>query len=136
MVASDAHLLQCYRYIELNPLRASIVADPRDYPWSSHQYNAFGEHDPLIRSHAVYCELAIEVERRRSRYRTFVMDTITPEETDAIRIHLQRQHLYGPDRFRRAIEAQLGRTVGPRKIGRPRKSALPSKPLSNQESLL
>jgi putative transposase len=53
---------------------------------------------------------------------TPILDTVTPEETDAIRIHLQRQHLYGPDRFRRAIEAQSGRAVCPRKIGRPRKS--------------
>lgn len=32
LVADDAHLLQCHRYIELNPLRAAMVADPRDYP--------------------------------------------------------------------------------------------------------
>ncbi len=43
LVASDAHLLQCHRYIELNPLRAAMVADPRDYPWSSHRHNAFGQ---------------------------------------------------------------------------------------------
>ena len=49
------------------------------------------------------------------------MDVVDPEETEAIRVHLQRQHLYAPDRFRHAVEAQLGRTVGPAKIGRPRK---------------
>lgn len=37
-------------------------------------------------------------------------------------LRLQRQYLYGPDRFRLAIEAQLGRSVGPKKIGRPRKT--------------
>jgi len=49
------------------------------------------------------------------------METVDAAETDAIRLHLQRQHLYAPDRFRRAIEARLERTVGPKKIGRPRK---------------
>ena len=51
------------------------------------------------------------------------METIDSTETDAIRLHLQSQHLYAPDRFRKAIEAQLGRTVGPRKIGRPQRAS-------------
>jgi len=136
LVASDSHLLQCHRYIELNPMRAAMVADPRDYPWSSHRHNAFGEHNPLVHPHAIYRELAAEIEQRRARYRAFVMANVTPDETDAIRIHLQRQHLYGADRFRRAIEAQLGRAVGPRKIGRPRKSQPPSETVTDQKSLL
>lgn len=65
--------------------------------------------------------LATDPEARRRHYRQLVMETITPEETDAIRLQLQRQHLYGPDRFRLAIEAQLDRQIGPRKIGRPAK---------------
>src|SRR4249919_3816534 len=40
---------------------------------------------------------------------------------DEIRLHLQRQYAFGPDRFRDAIEAQLGRRAGPAKIGRPTK---------------
>ncbi|MEG3190801.1 hypothetical protein [Lysobacter sp. D1-1-M9] len=50
------------------------------------------------------------------------MEAVDPAETEAIRLHLQRQHAYGCERFRRAIEAQLGRAAGPRKIGRPRKT--------------
>jgi putative transposase len=45
---------------------------------------------------------------------------VDPAELEAIRPHVQRQHAYGPGRFRRAIEAQLGRSAGPQKIGRPR----------------
>jgi putative transposase len=136
LVAGDAHLLQCHRYIELNPLRAAMVTDPRDYPWSSHRHNAFGDHDPVVRPHAVYSTFAAEPEWQRRLYRAFVMDDVTSEETDAIRAHLQRQHLYGPDRFRRAIEAQLGRSVGPRKIGRPRKPSPDTEIASRHERLL
>src|SRR5262247_1018598 len=39
-IDSDAYLLTCQRYIELNPVRARMVADPADYPWSSHAANA------------------------------------------------------------------------------------------------
>lgn len=99
-----------------------MVADPADYPWSSHRHHAFGTFDPLVSIHPAVTRLDHDPAERRQRYRALVLETVTPEETDAIRLHLQRQHLYGPDRFRRAIEAQLGRAVGPKKIGRPRKT--------------
>src|SRR5690606_28770487 len=41
-------------------------------------------------------------------------------ETDTIRLHLQSQHRYGPDRFRKAIESGFGQTVGPQRLGQPR----------------
>ena len=35
LVDSDRYLLACLRYIELNPVRAAMVAQPWDYRWSS-----------------------------------------------------------------------------------------------------
>ncbi len=122
LVGGGAHLMHCHRYIELNPLRAAMVADPRDYPWSSHRALAFGEADPLLSPHPGYLALSADDAVRQQRYRAMVNAAVHAEEVDAIRRHLQRQHPYGPDRFRLAIEAQLGRTVGPQKIGRPGKS--------------
>ena len=37
LVDADAHLLRLVRYIHLNPLRAGLVVDPADYPWSGHR---------------------------------------------------------------------------------------------------
>ena len=34
LVQSERYLLECYRYIELNPVRAGMVDDPADYRWS------------------------------------------------------------------------------------------------------
>ncbi|KAB8193914.1 transposase [Lysobacter maris] len=127
-VADDRYLLQCQRYIELNPLRARMVADPADYRWSSHRHNAIGEPDPLIHPHPAWRALGSDLDSRRQAWRALVMETIAPAETEAIRLHLQRQHLYAPDRFRRAIEAQLGRATGPAKLGRPRKRVSPINP--------
>jgi putative transposase len=122
LVEDGDHLMRCHRYIELNPLRAAMVTDPADYPWSSHRCNAFGEHDPLVSQHADYLSLSTDPLERRRAYRDLVMSTVDPDELDAIRQHVQRQHAYGSNRFRVAIEAQLGRPAGPRKIGRPRKA--------------
>ena len=35
-ISTDEYFLACCRYIELNPLRADIVANPADYLWSSY----------------------------------------------------------------------------------------------------
>lgn len=37
VVQSDTYLLACCRYIELNPVRARMVAEATDYPWSSYR---------------------------------------------------------------------------------------------------
>ena len=58
---------------------------------------------------------------RQQAYRSMVMDAVDPADVASIRRHLQRQHAYGSDRFRKIIEVQLGRSVGPQKIGQPSK---------------
>ncbi|MDH7542220.1 transposase, partial [Pseudomonas aeruginosa] len=40
VVQSDAYLLACCRYIELNPVRARMVDDVAAYPWSSYGLRA------------------------------------------------------------------------------------------------
>jgi len=35
-ISAVEYLLACCRYVELNPVRAGIVADPADYRWSSY----------------------------------------------------------------------------------------------------
>jgi REP element-mobilizing transposase RayT len=37
LVDSDAYLLEVSRYVELNPVRAGMVAGPEDWPWSSYR---------------------------------------------------------------------------------------------------
>lgn len=122
LVDSDRYLLGCYRYIELNPVRAGMVALPADYEWSSFGSNALGRCNLLLSPHPSYLALEQDADTRRAIYRDWVMQRASPEETDAIRLHLQRQYAYGSKRFRAAIEARLGRRAGPAKIGRPAKT--------------
>jgi REP element-mobilizing transposase RayT len=56
------------------------------------------------------------------RYLHYINDRYHRDALDAIRRHVQCPHAYGPNRFRAAIEAQLGCPVQPQKIGRPKKS--------------
>ncbi len=121
LIDRDTYLLRCYRYIELNPVRARMCADPADYPWSSHAANALGHNDPLVHPHPTYQNLGSTREERCTTYSAIALETLCDEDIEAIRLHLQRQHALGSDRFRAAIEAQLARPAGPLKIGRPRK---------------
>jgi putative transposase len=107
-----------------------MVADPVDYAWSSHRCHAFGVPDPLITPHPALARLGHTAEAQRRNYRELVMQAIDPEETDTIRRHVQHQRIYGPDRFRLVIERQLGRKLGPKKIGRPKKASIETNGLS------
>lgn len=122
LIDSEDYLLRCYRYIELNPVRARMVADPLDYAWSSHPCNAFAKPDILIQPHPSYTALGAHPASRCRAYRQLVMEAIDPAETHAIRLHLQRGYALGPKRFQQAIETQLKRKAGPARIGRPPKS--------------
>ena len=54
LVQADRYLLACQRYIELNPVRAGMVADPLEYPHSSYRVNAFGMRSSLVSPHETY----------------------------------------------------------------------------------
>ena len=44
----DQHLWACIRYIERNPVRAALVANAAEWPWSSTRAHALGERDALL----------------------------------------------------------------------------------------
>ena len=58
LIEADTYLLACQRYIELNPVRASMVSVPGDYRWSSHRANALGRQDSMVTPHPLYQGLA------------------------------------------------------------------------------
>jgi len=54
LIETERYLLCCYRYIEMNPVRAGIVVNPADYPYSSFHANALGKTDHLVTPHPVF----------------------------------------------------------------------------------
>lgn len=79
--------------------------------------------DCLVTPHPNFLALGADPESRQAAYRELVKQAISDDDLAAIRLQLQRQHALGSERFRAAIEAQLGRSAGPVRIGRPRKAA-------------
>ena len=70
-IESDRYCLACYRYIELNPVRAGLVRHPEDYRWSSYRANACGRASSLVAAHPTFLSLGETSADRRRRYRRF-----------------------------------------------------------------
>jgi putative transposase len=64
LISDEQYLLTCMRYIELNPVRANMVASPAQYRWSSYRYNAQGREDVLVAEHPLYSQLGKTVSSR------------------------------------------------------------------------
>ncbi len=120
IVDSERYLLACYRYIELNPVRANLVETPADYPWSSYRCNALGEYSELIVEHPLYEQLGTSRDQRAHAYREFVGHPIDDTLLHRIRASAQRCRVLGSERFIDEIEAALSRSVRPARRGRPR----------------
>ena len=54
LIQAEPYLLDCMRYIELNPLRAAMVDDPAHYRWTSYRTNGLGKDDARIAPHPLY----------------------------------------------------------------------------------
>ena len=123
LLDTEPYLLTCYRYIELNPLRAGMVASPEAYLWSSHRCNALGEPDVLVTPHPLYLQLAESAEQRYRSYRELFRDAMEAVAVDAIREATNKAWVLGDDRFRMEIEDLLIRQSAPKLRGGDRKSA-------------
>jgi len=120
LVDSERYLLEVYRYIELNPVRAGMVDDPERYRWSSVHANLGKRADPLITPHPSFLAVARTQEERQVAYRQHLRDGVKEEDLTAIRAHLHQERALGDWRFQAMVAKALNRPVECRPIGRPR----------------
>jgi putative transposase len=123
LVDTDRYLLTCYRYIELNPVRAHMTNDPADYPWSSYHHNALGQYSPLITPHAQYTSLGATSDARQTGYRSLIDEHLEEKHLAVLRQHTQQQRAWGSERFQQQIEVLTQRSVSVRPRGRPAKAS-------------
>jgi len=119
VIDAENYLLICSRYIELNPVRAGMVAHPVDYPWSSYAANAEGGDDSVLKPHEYYRALGATANIRCSVYRDLFQATIDERLVSDIRASWQTGTPLGNDRFREQIETVLKCNVGYAHRGRP-----------------
>ena len=119
LVQTERYLLGCYRYIEMNPVRANMVKHPIEYPWSSYAANAEGKPVAWITPHGEYHALGLDDERRRAAYRGLFTTELDQQLLRDIRISTHGGYAIGSSRFREDVEHALKVRATPRGPGRP-----------------
>jgi putative transposase len=119
VVQDDGHLLVVLRYIEANPLRAGLVADPAAYPWSSFPAHGLGLPDPLLDLVPLLDELGRTPKERQSRWRRRVSASTKNEEVIRVRESLRTGKPLGTEDWVVSKASALGIDLNPRPRGRP-----------------
>ena len=119
LVQAETYLLACYRYIELNPVRAEMVADPGQYRWSSYRANGLGLPDARLTPHPLYLAQGSSAEERAQAYRALFRPHLDAEAATDIRQALQLGMPIGRDRFAELVCATAGVRFNSGKRGRP-----------------
>ncbi|MGB5736918.1 MAG: transposase [Thiohalocapsa sp.] len=118
----NAFLLPASRYVELNPVRAGLVASAEDYDWSSYAANATGADDELVKPHPVYNKLGRSLAARLDAYRE-VFDRPTDDIfVQRLRDATNKAWVFGDEHFCEEIEGKLNRRALPRPRGGDRRS--------------
>jgi putative transposase len=120
LIQSERYLLACMVYIDLNPVRAGLVARARDYPWSSHGHYVGSRVDPMVTPHPLYWELGNTPFAREAAYAELVQAGVaTADQTALTQSALHGWALGEPDFVadlqkrteRRVVKAAAGRPV-------------------------
>jgi putative transposase len=113
------YVLGCYRYIEMNPVRANMVKHPLEYPWSSYAANADGKYISWVTPHGEHLALGLSEESRQAVYRGLFASELDQQLLREIRISTHGGYAIGSGRFREEIETALKLRATPRGPGRP-----------------
>lgn len=119
LVDSDGYLLMVHRYIELNPVRAAMVAFPEEYRWSSVRVYLGLEHNPMLTPHPCYTLLGPTPQARANAYSEWLRASIQPDERERIVTYVAQERALGSPRFQDMVGRALQRSVVCRPTGRP-----------------
>lgn len=118
LVESARYVLACYRYVELNPVRAGMVNDPSSYLWSSYAVNSGMRNDPFIAPHPAFHALAEDKLARHAAYRSLFENRVDEPLLNAIREATNAGYPLGSDAFLNQVSVRFGaKAVKPRKSG-------------------
>jgi len=108
----EDHFWKALRYVELNPVRAGLVRDAWEWPWSSARAHITGVDDSGL----------LNMEMWGSRFdgnswKEFLKEGLTASDRDHIRMATRTGRPLGTDDFVRQLEKLTGRSLRPRKPG-------------------
>lgn len=120
----DNYLLQCCRYVELNPVTAKMVTAPEDYPWSSYASRIGKASASWLDDDPAYLSLSPIKSKRETRYRSFFLKN-EGKSREVIQNAVARNQLTGSPLFVDQIERRTGLRIETRGRGRPKNKSVP-----------
>ena len=113
----EDHLIACVRYVELNPVRAGLVARAEDWPWSSARAHLTGEGDQLVDVRPLL--------RRVPDWHDFLAGGLPQADVDRLRQHGRTGRPCGSADWIERLEQQSGRALKKQRPG-PKPRRLPA----------
>ncbi len=115
-VMDEPYLLAAARYVELNPLRAGMVASPEEWRWSSARAHLSAGDDCLVKVAPLLAMIG--------DWNAFLKSAIPEEELQHLRRHSRTGRPLGDESFLARLEEMVGRVLKPQKRGpKPKQSA-------------
>jgi putative transposase len=118
IVESAEYVIACYRYIELNPVRAGMVSHPSAYPWSSHAANSGMGVDPMVKPHCEFLALACNTVSPHVAYRGLFDQPFEERLLHSIREATNGGYPLASESFKSQMIAPLGLRMARGKPGR------------------
>ena len=119
LIDSEAYLLTCMAYIDLNPVRAGVAESAEDFNWSSYKHLAGQNIDKLVTPHALYWGLGNTPFAREAAYAEFVAGGLSAGTQKALTESALKGRVVGRPDFLTSLEKSTQRQILPQKAGRP-----------------
>lgn len=99
LVDAQSYLLELVRYIHLNPVRAGLVEDPREYRWSGHRAYLGEEPIPWLTTEWVLGQFGKRIAMARRRYGQFIEQGLGEGYREEFHHGAEDARLLGDDDF-------------------------------------
>ena len=119
LIQTERYLLACMAYIDLNPVRAEMVADPKDYPWSSHAHYIGLRVDKLVTPHPLVWQIGNTPFAREVQYAELVRAGLSVEQQGELTASVLSGWALGDKDFVADLQKRTSRRVLKARAGRP-----------------
>jgi putative transposase len=123
LIQNERYLMACMVYLDLNPVRAGMVAHAQDHPWSSHQHFIGRVVDRRLTPHAFYWSLGNTPFAREAAYAEMVRAGLPAPQQAALTSATLQGWALGDEAFVAKLQTATPRRVTPERPGRPSKTS-------------
>lgn len=119
LIQAERYLLPCMAYMDLAPVWAGVVAEPAEYPWSSHGHYVGVRNDRLLTPHPIYWQLGNTPFAREEAYAELVHAGVASQLQRAVTDSALGGWALGDRDFVELLQQKTDRRLAKRRPGRP-----------------